>query len=204
MGTVLLCNTTQHAGSGGCSFSPLLDGDGVAFSIWDRLSGHRSGVSVPFSMGTVLLCLHGCDIESGLIVSVPFSMGTVLLCSSTTVNGQTCTLFQSPSRWGRCCFVREDTVQRHDIQRFSPLLDGDGVAFPRPTARGLRRTQVSVPFSMGTVLLFSARTAGCSAAIAFQSPSRWGRCCFMEITSFAKHALRVSVPFSMGTVLLWC
>ena len=37
--------------------------------------------------------------------------------------------FQSPSRWGRCCFLRQlgEKATRTNW-RFSPLLDGDGVA----------------------------------------------------------------------------
>src|ERR1017187_2795433 len=39
-----------------------------------------------------------------------------------------------------------------DILRFSPLLDGDGVASCRGTIHRSHEAHVSVPFSMGTVL----------------------------------------------------
>src|SRR5713226_1281292 len=61
-------------------------------------------------------------------------------------------LFQSPSRWGRCCIV-VTTV---------------------PCAS---RSLVSVPFSMGTVLHQSLGKLAALHLLSFQSPSRWGRCC---------------------------
>ena len=80
-------------------------------------------------MGTVL---HR-EIEDFLIgdirVSVPFSMGTVLHLLHVYV------------------------AVEHRV-RFSPLLDGDGVASPSSIAR-------------------------LNTAFSFQSPSRWGRCCIM-------------------------
>src|SRR5579871_2980193 len=138
---------------------------------------HR--VSVPFSMGTVLLpvIFRGAG-ECQLFVSVPFSMGTVLLrssarfvCSKTPgfsplldgdgvasqvgpVRAEVISGFQSPSRWGRCCFD-----------------EGRGrVRFP---------ALVSVPFSMGTVLLRRDAFFDTMPPVLFQSPSRWGRCCFV-------------------------
>src|SRR5579863_1102516 len=61
--------------------------------------------------------------------------------------------------------------------RFSPLLDGDGVASRRPARTRSPDNSVSVPFSMGTVLHLSYRVIQRSLDIL------------------------VSVPFSMGTVL---
>ena len=90
------------------------------------------------------------------MVSVPFSMGTVLLrgllrvsqandarfsplldgdgVASITYKGAPTApiAFQSPSRWGRCCFGTAKLAQ--EILGF-----------------------VSVPFSMGTVLLLNTR-----------------------------------------------
>ena len=112
-------------------------------------------VSVPFSMGTVLH-LHRCrDAATVLLrVSVPFSMGTVLHPSV-------------PMTWHRAA-----------RNRFSPLLDGDGVA--------------SVDGSCSMLV----------SILVFQSPSRWGRCCIASASHRRRHgAADVSVPFSMGTVL---
>ena len=39
--------------------------------------------------------------------------------------------FQSPSRWGRCCFMWATRIAMAIEIRFSPLLDGDGVASAR-------------------------------------------------------------------------
>src|SRR5579863_236550 len=60
--------------------------------------------------------------------------------------------------------------------RFSPLLDGDGVAS-------------------------RAGYEGRSVLVQFQSPSRWGRCCIHSDGDDCIKANIVSVPFSMGTVL---
>ena len=111
--------------------------------------------------------------------------------------------------------------------RFSPLLDGDGVASKAVSPQEALQ-KVSVPFSMGTVLLRSQRqppsrprirfsplldgdgvaskdeAAHQATAARFQSPSRWGRCCFSKLNSTVSSAPSVSVPFSMGTVLLLC
>ena len=132
--------------------------------------------------------------------------------------------FQSPSRWGWCCI---DHGQLNDAPSscFSPLLDGDGVAsLIGSPVRTIRRL-VSVPFSMGTVLhprssregarfrvSFSPLLDGDGVAstwvfclqldyVAFQSPSRWGRCCIFQRSNRCGVGIFVSVPFSMGTVL---
>jgi hypothetical protein len=84
---------------------------------------------------------------------------------------------------------------------FSPLLDGDGVASEWRDMEVLRATNVSVPFSMGTVL-HRRRSAALSRVFRlFQSPSRWGRCCINGIPEVEWFITGVSVPFSMGTVL---
>src|SRR6266849_1055402 len=185
-------------------------------------------VSVPFSMGTVLLLLQPGQSPRGSGFSFsPLLDGDGVASThgewSPRFNG----LFQSPSRWGRCCF-----------------------AVPSSEATA-RRAVVSVPFSMGTVLLRDShelpaashppfqspsRWGRCCFALAagdtaaqispfqspsrwgrccfnlqdanrrshrpFQSPSRWGRCCYELIHWEASKPSSVSVPFSMGTVLL--
>src|ERR1700685_1380891 len=89
--------------------------------------------------------------EGTLSVSVPFSMGTVLHLDLPD--------FEDP-----------------DVEGFSPLLDGDGVA--------------SWDEMVSSVPIYP-----------FQSPSRWGRCCINRSPVGPCVVLPVSVPFSMGTVL---
>src|SRR5580693_2780455 len=82
MGTVLhLCGRCRMARSIS-SFSPLLDGDGVA---------SRIGKNSPAWF----------------------------------------IMFQSPSRWGRCCILYWGSTGLAPGAGFSPLLDGDGVASMR-------------------------------------------------------------------------
>ena len=104
-------------------------------------------------------------------------MGTVLHRPQSRSGVAVDDLFQSPSRWGRCCIATVETLVagrygvsvpfsmgtvlhragvmdggRASCECFSPLLDGDGVA-SRDMARVRRYLDaVSVPFSMGTVL----------------------------------------------------
>jgi len=79
MGTVLLPAATDGLVMKRRGFSPLLDGDGVASEWRDRRWSDGVFVSVPFSMGTVLLPSHHIGNRHFRRVSVPFSMGTVLL-----------------------------------------------------------------------------------------------------------------------------
>jgi len=110
-------------------------------------------------------------------------------------------VFQSPSRWGRCCITPPYPGPPYSAPCFSPLLDGDGVAsLPAPRSAP-RASMVSVPFSMGTVLHRLQHPCGHRRSDWFQSPSRWGRCCIGCIDHLAVHHWHVSVPFSMGTVL---
>ena len=89
-------------------------------------------------------------------------------------------VFQSPSRWGRCC-IRGG----HGARLGHP---GVSVPFSMGTVLHLDSTAlrwpwfacVSVPFSMGTVLHRSRSQRMSSAVSAFQSPSRWGRCCIRQ------------------------
>ena len=92
---------------------------------------------------------------------------------------------------------------RKRIDRFSPLLDGDGVASLRPYL------WVRVPLQRFSPLLDGDGVAshnlidGRSPPLGmFQSPSRWGRCCIaVGLQHHAQPDSSVSVPFSMGTVL---
>jgi len=232
-------------------FSPLLDGDGVASSVsiragrsifpfqspsrwgrccflrtlwaiykqvkfqspsrWGRccffqLFCGRAGtlaVSVPFSMGTVLLRPIDPVVFDGIDVSVPFSMGTVLLLEKRVHRlgpfGRFSPLLDGDGVASQAVSAGADGLRC----RFSPLLDGDGVASPAGNAAP------GVP-----QLCFSPLLDGDGVASAhrvwrrgrgrqtFQSPSRWGRCCFSRNTIPPPRTPLVSVPFSMGTVLL--
>ncbi len=107
MGTVLHPLNIARITAQCRSFSPLLDGDGVASRLPVLEQPASSVVSVPFSMGTVL---HRSQTFAAMLVaptvSVPFSMGTVLHLELSEYTGQVHNLFQSPSRWGRCCILR--------------------------------------------------------------------------------------------------
>ena len=168
-------------------FSPLLDGDGVASAravlIWPFRDQFQSPsdvvcvasqqglhpqavrtwcmVSVPFSMGTVFNDRPPDRAAiAGSSVSVPFSMGTVLHPVPEIMRRTDLTLFQSPSRWGRCCIVGIvalfDRGSRLPFnRRFSPLLDGGRLLHQvadQLELDTLGYRTVSVPFSMGTVL----------------------------------------------------
>jgi len=104
MGTVLLQVSRPEPLSLSQRFSPLLDGDGVASQLTKSDADGLEGFSP-------LLDGDGVASESGLMscyppyrVSVPFSMGTVLLRGLRGVEDDETLWFQSPSRWGRCCF----------------------------------------------------------------------------------------------------
>ena|ERR1700722_1597328 len=85
-------------------------------------------------------------------------------------------LFQSPSRWGRCCIQRKDLYGPTRFGCFSPLLDGDGVAskFNRPEDK--QRLCFS-PLLDGDGVASRTTNILTLLRILFQSPSRWGRCC---------------------------
>ena len=85
-------------------------------------------------------------------------------------------MFQSPSRWGRCCIA----------SRFS--------------RHSCRHTSFQSPSRWGRccIRLVDGRI---DQILRFQSPSRWGRCCISLNIIDAGGSVSVSVPFSMGTVL---
>src|SRR5579871_5324581 len=152
-------------------------------------------------MGTVLLPQDAEGIPHLSLVSVPFSMGTVLLlvCRICIVCGLR--PFQSPSRWGRCCFAAWVT-RLPALRSFSPLLDGDGVASLDWPARAQAKSFVSVPFSMGTVLLRPGRSTANALSSRFSPLLDGDGVASLPIADAADHHAPVSVPFSMGTVLL--
>jgi len=199
MGTVLHRWHPSGRGADAACFSPLLDGDGVASRSAASVTGYRSGfsplldgdgvasptrlpcgrrpsVSVPFSMGTVLHLLAARRQSTPWqSVSVPFSMGTVL---------------HPPS------FISES----HGQKRFSPLLDGDGVASSFRQKRLRTDCRFSPLLDGDGVASREQRNHG-RILRRFQSPSRWGRCCICSSTNAPRFHMHVSVPFSMGTVL---
>ena len=225
MGTVLHPGRRAHARCRSACFSPLLDGDGVASAARRRASPRTCPFQSPSRWGRCCIgrLENGCGAKTP--VSVPFSMGTVLHLAPLTSGSLPLNLFQSPSRWGRCCIIRSRRARGPLATRFSPLLDGDGVASRLIGVATRCRPAVSVPFSMGTVLhrwrrlligspplLFQSpsRWGRCCIVgqflgqwrgLRFQSPSRWGRCCIAIVRRRSNGHRNVSVPFSMGTVL---
>jgi len=215
---------------GTISFSPLLDGDGVAL-IDENLLGRRPMLRrfSPLLDGDGVALLRRLRFRRCKLPRFsPLLDGDGVAFSRSTVITENVIQFQSPSRWGRCCFSTQVPDLLNRSRRFSPLLDGDGVAFQQPFYRPHVFRDVSVPFSMGTVLLsnrarwsrdprrwrFSPLLDGDGVALitgstgvgtvpVFQSPSRWGRCCFYVFGLLGHPGLDVSVPFSMGTVLLF-
>ena len=129
-------------------------------------------------------------------------MGTVLHRLQRCISLPRKLMFQSPSRWGRCCIAGSFSRAKISAPCFSPLLDGDGVASFISWRLTMNTVGVSVPFSMGTVLHPGSLRAIRACHLEFQSPSRWGRCCIAGSAAAACNtATFVSVPFSMGTVL---
>ena len=150
-------------------------------------------------MGTVLLSLMPLSGSRSVhSVSVPFSMGTVLLADCRRSTPYMFSGF-SPLLDGDGVASRYERTPAK-LRRFSPLLDGDGVAsmpvFPTRVLRGFS------PLLDGDGVASRCGGGHCTHRIQFQSPSRWGRCCFaiMPATAAIRHWF--SVPFSMGTVLL--
>ena len=153
-------------------------------------------------MGTVLLQSHSYQITAAEIhVSVPFSMGTVLLRKQAAIS--------APNANGFSPLLDGDGVASAALGAellrawcgFSPLLDGDGVA-SSSMDRSRRSCPCFSPLLDGDGVASGSRIAGGFLTFWFQSPSRWGRCCFTTLAPPWKLAVRVSVPFSMGTVLL--
>ena len=110
------------------------------------------------------------------LVSVPFSMGTVLHPVPPSANGISVVSVSVPFSMGTVLHRRQPSCTARSSHRFSPLLDGDGVA--------------------SGILAFGGTTV-----CLFQSPSRWGRCCIIRGNAARTDRYCVSVPFSMGTVL---
>ena len=104
-------------------------------------------------MGTVLHLEHATSrIVSRLHRFSPLLDGDGVASSACPTLQAINVLFQSPSRWGRCCICSHGCIAAGSIA-------------------------VSVPFSMGTVLHRRIELTARPAVRRFQSPSRWGRCC---------------------------
>ncbi len=253
MGTVLHLEVMPDHVHLFLSFSPLLDGDGVASaksrpstqpsarfqspSRWGRccifttliLCRAANIVSVPFSMGTVL---HHMDVlwyeHKFCFVSVPFSMGTVLHLVTSEGNLINQIVFQSPSRWGRCCILLFAGVlflivlvsvpfSMGTVLHLRKVLQIDanrGVSVPFSMGTVLHQVQtsndggnnkwVSVPFSMGTVLHLSANQLVATARPSeFQSPSRWGRCCIIRWNVGCRSGWLFQSPSRWGRCCIW-
>ena len=106
------------------SFSPLLDGDGVASTLTAPASARYSLFQSPSRWGRCCISfVPSCD-HTSMQVSVPFSMGTVLHRG------------------------RGESPKRHALG-FSPLLDGDGVASPAREVRAAEETLFQSPSRWG-------------------------------------------------------
>src|SRR6266852_4000645 len=103
MGTVLLRVNPLGGVETLERFSPLLDGDGVA-SIDQRKAAQGVPSFSPLLDGDGVASLEGTRLAGPRLA------------------------FQSPSRWGRCCFRCATALLGARLGCFSPLLDGDGVA----------------------------------------------------------------------------
>ena len=156
----------------------------VPFSMGTVLHLHRlpgvlvvSHVSVPFSMGTVLHRRRpSATAWPTTSVSVPFSMGTVLhhLAEIDAVVHQL--LFQSPSRWGRCCIEVGRDGQGVPGRFQSPSRWGRCCIAEKGSVRQLDDILFQSPSRWGRCCI--GRTPGPTCGTnTFQSPSRWGRCC---------------------------
>ena len=111
-------------------------------------------------------------------------------------------VFQSPSRWGRCCIATIMASHYSDLLRFSPLLDGDGVASHRLRSDSRASYGVSVPFSMGTVLHPLRSAIRIERPVIRFSPLLDGDGVASRRSDGDRlSVIPVSVPFSMGTVL---
>ena len=149
---MLLCS-----GEGGVvpvtGFSPLLDGDGVASL--------------------------NCVFENLELISrfSPLLDGDGVASSKYRPGSDPIHAFQSPSRWGRCCFTNPPATDVDGVFGFSPLLDGDGVASVQRGALFDLSLRFS-PLLDGDGVASSSHGLGAYPAMRFQSPSRWGRCCF--------------------------
>ena len=179
MGTVLLSVASVRVhDSASASFSPLLDGDGVASLVTARnVSAAARGFS-PLLDGDGVASRSDAACDGNCSFQSPSRWGRCCISRHSGWTIGTDFAFQSPSRWGRCCIFRRAMLPQACHRRFSPLLDGDGVASARGCGMLHVASSVSVPFSMGTVLHHRSQARRRS------------------------RNLLVSVPFSMGTVLL--
>ena len=114
-------------------------------------------------------------------------------------------LFQSPSRWGRCCIAPDLTYWGMVAAVFqSPSRWGRCCIRTGPSTPLLVPYKVSVPFSMGTVLHRRCRMDDCECYICF-SPLLDGDGVASSASATPwRRSTSVSVPFSMGTVLHLC
>src|SRR5690349_8552252 len=91
-------------------------------------------------------------------------------------------MFQSPSRWGRCCFRPCKPVDLQLLVGFSPLLDGDGVA-----------SALELPHS--TPLLGGLRSHFCADGI---SAPKHARSANSIVTIHLHNSLRTRIPHTVS------
>ena len=130
MGTVLLFLGPGDYRPKLLGFSPLLDGDGVAFGRTAPVPWRWMTCFSPLLDGDGVASVSNGDLSGGYddFVSVPFSMGTVLH-SLGRKNWIPVAHSFSPLLDGDGVASCQHRRQHRDLRfRFSPLLDGDGVA----------------------------------------------------------------------------
>ena len=203
MGTVLLLRVAPTPEEPFACFSPLLDGDGVASGRQCCKQERRTPFQSPSRWGRCCFSVKIVGAIAAPGVSVPFSMGTVLLPRIPLDLSHGPYPFQSPSRWGRCCFLIIIQVAPgfrgfQSPSRWGRCCFGENQMRSRPAFS----RPFQSPSRWGRCCFAAARPRWRSRRHSFQSPSRWGRCCFEGQDIESLRGGRVSVPFSMGTVLL--
>ena len=186
------------------SFSPLLDGDGVASPVARRRCPDVVTFQSPSRWGR---CCIDADRQPGTDRVACFSP----LLDGDGVASYRRSVATVPPRFSFSPLLDGDGVASVSsgvdgqcrTSRFSPLLDGDGVASRRHWRGSSRCTRCFSPLLDGDGLASAGRCrTRHSAACMFQSPSRWGWCCiWASAGAVASVSIAVSVPFSMGTVL---
>jgi hypothetical protein len=200
MGTVLHPDRRRAIVLACLRFSPLLDGDGVASRTVDAGNPQLFRFSPLLDGDGVASSRHKTSLQAVTGFSPLLDGDGVASFRGHVHNDQVFFLFQSPSRWGRCCIdsTERQPLPPHPFQSPSRwgrcCIAGDRSA--RPTTRN-----VSVPFSMGTVLHPSRHKTSLQAVTGFSPLLDGDGVASPRIGQGLLRKEPVSVPFSMGTVL---
>ena len=158
-------------------FSPLLEGDGLASvrAVVCRVAGRV--FQSPSRRGWSCIDVIRERVNAVQDVSVPFSKGMVLHLVLGPRRSRILYAFQSPSRRGWSCIHHAEGIAGVLLIRFSPLLEGDGLASRHGGFERAHYFAVSVPFSKGMVLHPHQPRVSVGHFLVFQSPSRRGWSC---------------------------